>query len=60
MLEIWGDWHKNAKFCTRKQKFYSFVVFSILQLNYWSSHSRVKIAKLYTCKIIKIAKKMYL
>ena len=51
MFEIFADWPKNAKFCTRKQKFYWLVAFSTLELNDWSSHSHVKIAKFNTCKI---------
>ena len=29
--KMFADWHKNAKFCMRKQKFYQLVVFSTLQ-----------------------------
>ena len=53
---IFANWPKNAKFCTRKHRFYLLVAFSTLQLNDWSSHSQVKIAKFNTYKVIIIPK----
>ena len=56
LIIIFANCPKNAKFCTHKQRFHSLVAFSTLQLNDWSSHSQVKIAKFNTCKVIIIPK----